>query len=243
MHLAPDELALVAIGDGDHNSLNHVQSCLVCRSEVDSLSAVSAILADGGPVPVRAPDHVWLAIAAAIEAETQTVKSAPVITISGEPAASHRAQTQRPRRRGFSSLSLLGAAAAGAAVMWIGSMALTAQEQPNDQLVASAQLAPLVDSVDSGEAEIYERDGQRVLRLETASLPDVANGYLEVWLLGDDAAGMVTLGTLTNDGVKFVLPQGLSTDTFTTVDVSVEHYDGDPTHSGESLWRGPLASS
>ncbi len=272
MHLAPDELALVAIGDGNSGSRDHVQTCPICRDEVDSLSAVSAILAGGGPVPVRAPDHVWTAIAAAItDADTLTESSArddlvePSLAaravvdgrasdaVRADPASVTRFGAQRrhsrsrasdraPRRR-FSGLSLLGAAAAGAAVMGLGSVALNADGQDSDQLVASAELAPLEDSVQAGKAEIFERDGEGVLRLDTNSLPAVADGYLEVWLLGDDASGMVTIGTLSNGATEFVLPRGLSTDTYPIVDVSVEHFDGNPTHSGESLWRGPLASS
>lgn len=243
MHLAPDELALVAMGDGDDDDLNHVQICSACRNEVDSLSAVSAILADGGPVPVRAPDHVWTAIAAAIDGQHEPASPASMTDMGSERRITRRSQSHRARRRRFSGLSVLGAAAVGAAVMWAGSMVLNADEPPSEQLVASAQLVPLEDRVGSGQAEVIERDGQRILRLETGALPDVTDGYLEVWLLGDDPSGMVTIGTLNGDGAEFVLPQGLSTDTFSTVDVSVEHYDGDPTHSGESLWRGPLASS
>ncbi len=243
MHLEPDELALVAIGDGTDGNLKHLETCSVCRDDVDSLSAVSAILADGGPVPVRAPDHVWAGIAAAIEAQPEPGVPAPVTHVGRHQPGSRSVQTLRPRRRRFSGLSVLGAAAAGAAVMWIGLIILDAAEQPSDQRVASAQLAPLADSVEAGEADIYERNGQRVLRLDTAALPDVTDGYLEVWLLGDEDTGMVTLGTLNGDGTELVLPPGLSTDTFAMVDVSVEHYDGDPTHSGESLWRGPITSS
>ena len=242
MHLAPDELALVALGDADDSSVSHVQTCSVCRDDVDSLSEVSAILADGGPVPVRAPDHVWTAIAAEIDKQNEP-RPAPVTDIGSERGVTRRSKSHRGRRRGFAGLSLLGAAAAGAAVMWVGSAILDADESPNEELVASAQLLPLEDRVESGQAEVIERDGQRILRVETGEVPDVTDGYLEVWLLGDDTSGMVTIGTLSDDSAEFVLPQGLSTDTYPTVDVSVEHYDGDPTHSGESLWRGPLASS
>lgn len=245
MHLAPDELALLAIGDGDDTSRNHLKTCSVCRDEADSLGAVSAILAAGGPIPVRAPDHVWTAIAAAIALDSAPTAEPPLTLDSEERDVSKPAPSldRRRRRSGYSGLSLLGAAAAGAAAVWVGSLVFSATEQPSEDLLASAQLAPMADTVAAGEADIYERDGQRVLRLNTDSLPDVSDGYLEVWLLGDDAAGMVTLGTLAAGSDEFVLPQGLSTDTFATVDVSVEHYDGDPMHSGESLWRGPLASS
>lgn len=246
MHLEPNQLALLAIGDGDDDSRNHVHTCSVCRAEVSSLSAVSAILADGGPVPVRAPEHVWTAIAAAIDGQGDPVAPAPVNHLGRDPEGSRSLEasgTHHARHRRFSGRWLWGAAAAGAAAMWVGSMVIDAVQQPGDELIASARLAPIAESVEPGEAEMYERDGQRVLRVDTAALPDVTDGYLEVWLLGDDPSGMVTIGTLNSGEAEFVLPEGLPTDTYPVVDVSVEHYDGDPTHSGESLWRGPLASS
>lgn len=116
------------------------------------------------------------------------------------------------------------------------------QSAEDAPVLASVQLEPLDDSVSPGTAQIVERDGQRVLEVEAGPLPEVSDGYLEVWLLDPDASGMVTIGLLDQGDQRFVLPEGLSTDTFDVLDVSVEHYDGDPSHSGESLWRGPIAS-
>ncbi len=127
--------------------------------------------------------------------------------------------------------------------MWIGSTVVGQEGSTDAPVLATADLAALESSVSPGTAEIIERDGQRVLRIDASELPAVDDGFLQVWLLQDDATGMVALGSLTEGGEEFELPEGLSTDTFTTVDVSIEHYDGNPAHSGESLWRGALTST
>jgi len=235
-HLDADDLALVAIGDASAGQREHVGSCAQCRSDVESLETVSELMAHGGPVPVRAPDHVWQAIQA--ELDEESTSTAPTLD-------SRRRHRQARQQAGwFSTAKLLGAAAVGAGVMWIA-VSLFGQDDasPSGPVVATADLEAVDSSVQPASAEIVERDGRRVLRVDTNSLPEVEDGYLQVWLLEDDAAGMVTVGALSRDGEEFELPEGLSTTTFTTVDVSVEHYDGDPAHSGESLWRGSITST
>ncbi|MGB3762890.1 MAG: anti-sigma factor [Ornithinimicrobium sp.] len=246
MHVDSDDLALVAMGEGEPEHRDHVSGCSVCRSEIDSLAAVTDIMSAGGPVPVEAPAYLWPAIEAAIQ-DFPTSSAGPgspqPATSSGARSLDSHRHRGRLRSRRFSGVSLLGAAAAGAAVMWIGSTVVGADSTQDAPVVASADLAPLESSVTPGTAEIVERGGHRLLRIDAGSLPTVTDGYLQVWLLDDDASGMVALGSLTEGGEEFELPDSLSTDTFTTVDVSVEHYDGNPAHSGESLWRGPLTST
>lgn len=268
MHIDDSDLALLALGEPIERDRTHLESCVQCRSEVESLSTVSEIMAAGGPMPVQAPAHLWTAIEAAITADGTADGTAATVP-DQEPADITTRRAYRDRaaatNRRFTALSLLGAAAVGAGVMWLGTslatddglqpgQEATLSEAPDDadpsqedvvepDIVASADLAALEETVDPATAEIIERDGQRLLRVDTASLPEVEDGYLQVWLLEDDVAGMVTIGALTASGEEFVLPDGLSTDTFTTIDVSVEHYDGNPEHSGESLWRGAITST
>ncbi|MGB7449275.1 MAG: anti-sigma factor [Ornithinimicrobium sp.] len=257
-HLDADDLALVAVGDGGEGQVEHVESCAQCRAEVESLEAVTAIMVDAGPMPSRGPDHVWDAIQDAVAAEASPVAPAPEPASQNDVAAGssasdgdepvalgpRRAQREQTRSKGrTSAFALLGAAAVGAGVMWVS---LTVADQGSSPdagpVVATAELDALEGDVSPATAEIIERDGERLLRVDTSSLPRVEDGYLQVWLLQDGAAGMVTVGALSYSGEEFVLPEGLSTDTFGIVDVSVEHYDGDPAHSGESLWRGPISS-
>ena len=248
MHVDSDDLALVAIGEGEQEHRDHVSGCSVCREEIDSLAAVTNIMSAGGPVPVEAPAYLWPSIEAAIRdlpADAPSPATSPMPAIRSDPASlDSRRKARRLRSRRFSGVSLIGAAAAGAAVMWIGSTVVGADAPGADApVMATAELAALESSVTPGTAEIVERDGHRMLRIDASALPTVTDGYLQVWLLEDDASGMVALGSLTEGGEEFELPDSLSTETFTTVDVSVEHYDGNPAHSGESLWRGPLTST
>ena len=85
-----------------------------------------------------------------------------------------------------------------------------------------------VDATGFGEAAVPE-------------LPAVEDGYYEVWMATADAGTMVAIGTL-NPGEEAVLtlPAGMQTADFPLVDVSLEHYDGDPSHSAVSVVRGLL---
>ncbi|WP_181781407.1 anti-sigma factor domain-containing protein, partial [Pseudonocardia pini] len=97
----------------------------------------------------------------------------------------------------------------------------------------------------SGTAGLEEVAGDRVVvvSVERAQVP--ADGYLEAWLTDSGVTRLQALGALRRDGAgwtgRFVLPDGLPLDQLDSVDVSVEHYDGDPSHSGDSLLRGRLS--
>lgn len=265
MHIDDSDLALLALGESDERNVRHLESCVQCRSEVESLAAVSDIMVDGGPMRGQAPAYVWTAIEAAVARDVETTQDDPPPTDIATRHASRDGAATTDRRR--TAVGLLAAAAVGAGVMWIGtSLASDDGRQPGQEVisgeetsdpddaepgqedvgepevVATAELAALEESVTPATAEIVERNGERVLRVDTGSLPEVEDGYLQVWMLEDEVAGMVTIGALTDSSEEFVLPDGLSTDTFTTLDVSVEHYDGNPEHSGESLWRGAITS-
>lgn len=51
---------------------------------------------------------------------------------------------------------------------------------------------------------------------------------------------MVSLGNLLGSKTTFTLPAGLDVAAYPLVDVSVEPYDGNPLHSGDSVVRGQL---
>lgn len=242
MHVEPDDLALIALGEGSERDPAHVDACQTCAAEVRSLRAVRDLVSAGGSMSAAPPVGVWAGIEAALEEPAPT--PGPVKPDSGDELGERRrrrsARTQS-RQRGLSGLGLVAAAAGGAFAMWLG-LTLADGEEPltTDTLVASADLDALDDTVQPAAAEIVERDGNRVLVVEAGDVPDIEDGYLEVWLLAPDASGMVTIGLLESGQTEFVLPANLSTDDFPVVDVSVEHYDGDPTHSGNSLWRGSI---
>ncbi|MFK5634910.1 anti-sigma factor domain-containing protein [Ornithinimicrobium sp. LYQ103] len=242
MHVDPDDLALVALGEGGADANAHVAGCPACAAEVRSLREVRDLVVAGGPLERTPPVDLWAGIEAAALRMPSTGAST-VATVAPDELAARRERRAggggRPVPRIF-GFGLVAAAAGGAAAMWLG-LTLADREQPStDTLVASAELEALDTSLQPAAASLVERDGQRVLVLDAADLPEVEDGYLEVWLLAPDASGMVTVGLLEPGQTEFVLPADLSTDDFPVVDVSVEHYDGDPTHSGDSLWRGPI---
>jgi anti-sigma-K factor RskA len=85
------------------------------------------------------------------------------------------------------------------------------------------------------------------LRLVDSQLPVPLEGRedLELWLIEpDDAANpidLVSLGLVDpNDPGVFEIPTDYDPSTFSVVDISVEPRDGEPTHSGRSILRGPL---
>lgn len=172
----------------------------------------------------------------------------PAGAASAHPRAALGAQastrgTRRRRLARFSGRALVAACVVTALVIGGGIAIGTwiAQRPPAETVLAAIDLDPLTDGLDGASARIVERDGHRVLEIDTDGLPAAEGGYLDVWLIDADVVGMVNVGIL--DGVtgEYVLPDDLDLERFPIVDVSIEPLDGDPTHSGESVWRGSLA--
>lgn len=145
-----------------------------------------------------------------------------------------------PRRRrvwvpvAAASVALLVGVAGG--VLWE-----RREAEPPETTVASATLDPLPDwEGATGDARVEERpDGRRQV-VVTVDAPVPEGTYREVWLLAEDLSGLVSLGVLDGGEGRFDLPDGLDLAQFPVVDVSEEHFDGDPAHSGDSVVRGPL---
>lgn len=95
-----------------------------------------------------------------------------------------------------------------------------------------------------GEARLVRSDDRYYIDLDLAldgdrtDLPAV-DGYYELWIRDPDTDGVLSLGVVVGDG-RFALPGTFDPADFPIVDVSVEAIDGDPTHSGRSVWRGRL---
>ena len=91
-----------------------------------------------------------------------------------------------------------------------------------------------------GEASVVDSPDGRVVRVDARALPD-DDGFYEVWLLDSEATKLVALGALPAGSIgTFTVPPGLSLADYPVVDISLEDYDGDPTHSTNSLMRGTL---
>lgn len=121
-------------------------------------------------------------------------------------------------------------------------------DEPDERILAVATLTNdglEVESDKSAAARLIEIDGAVMLEVSVAGLDDemaTVDGYLELWLTDAELDRVLPLGVLA-PGQRYRVPDDLALGEFPVVDVSVEQPDGDPGHSGRSIWRGPLESA
>ena len=133
----------------------------------------------------------------------------------------------------------VGLAAAAAAVV-VALVAVGPFGSPPPRPLAAADLRPVGEvEVAPVAAEFVAAGSHTELRVDLSALPDQQDAFYEVWLLDLDEGRLLSLGPLRPDGT-YALPDGTEVGDFPTVDVSVEPHDGDPTHSGSSVLRGPV---
>ena len=155
---------------------------------------------------------------------------------SAAPASLDAARQRRARRR---LPQILGAAAAAVVLAAAGTWGVSRILADRTQVVAAVDLAPLPAYSETGRAEVDQRpDGAREL-VVTASGSD-ARGFREVWLIAPDVQRMVSLGTMEGNEGRFTIPANLDLNEYPIVDISDEPFDGNPTHSGDSILRGVL---
>ncbi|WAC66452.1 anti-sigma factor [Agrococcus sp. SL85] len=249
-HISPERLAELALLDDAREP--HLDACAACREELASLRGAVARLRADAVTAEPPPAGLWERIAAEIDEAPRAAAdpaAVPAATAGTAPDREHAHVAHRGRRRArtggirrFTAGTLALACAATAVVVGglsAGIAALAPREAPGT-VVAAASLDALTGAVQPAAAEIVERDGRRVLVLDADALPE-ADGYLDVWLIDRDVSAMINVGILDADTQEYVLPDGIDLDRFPIVDVSVEPFDGDPTHSGESIWRGQLS--
>lgn len=233
-HLDDEQLAAVAIGDSDPTALAHLQQCAVCADEVDQLQALMRRLeSNDSPVALETPpEHVWDAIRAQVDSDQPAV-------VDGPDTGADELGARRARKA--PTWGLLAAAAAGVVVGGVGvGLAVSGGTDDAAQVTASAELTDLSTEAPAGDAVLHTRaDGTQVLVID-AQTPEFDDAYLEVWLIDESIEGMVSLGHLTAGSGEFDIPDGFDVSGFPIVDISVEPYDGVPTHSGDSVTRGVL---
>jgi hypothetical protein len=149
------------------------------------------------------------------------------------------ASRRRHRRTGWLAVAAAaaGIVVGGAGGVWWASRP-GAPEEPT--VLAQAALEPLPGWAATGVASLEEDPtGSRAVVVEVQG--DLGtDGFREVWLLAPDLSGMVSLGLLEGSTGRFVLPEGIDVSRYSVVDVSEEPFDGDATHSGNSVVRGAL---
>ncbi len=248
----PDDEALAAVAlarddpapgpDAPAGTAEHVRSCPRCRSEVEELRAVAAVLrstagddARGPLEPLASPGpELWADI------EAQTRGAVPL-----------RRARPAPRPKRSVSWLLAAAAVAGVLVGVVGDRVLagsgpppgaTATSAPSPDVVGRTTLTELDGTTALGDAELLRLGDLTELRVHlTAQMPTASGGgYREVWLINVDGRRMVSVGVLAGTTETFVVPGGALEQGYRVVDVSREPADGNPVHSGDSIMRGTL---
>jgi len=229
VHCDDDDLTIIALGEpASATDEAHLQGCPRCRSRLDQLAAVVATsrAVRDEDTPVAPPAAVWDAISEELGLESD----ATVTSLDS-----------RRRRRRSVGWMVAAASVAGVLVGSLATVVVTDSPSTSPALVASAGLDPLDGATVSGTAVVEEDSSGTVLRVSLPELPDVPDGYYEVWMATSDASTMVAIGTLDPRGETVLrLPSGMPVGDFPLVDVSVEHFDGDAGHSAQSLVRGLL---
>lgn len=242
-HPDPDDLALAALPaeDPPPEVLAHLATCRPCAEEVAQLRRTVVLGQAAGSVedPPPPPDRVWDAVVAELGEELRP----PPATVSDLGA---RRRTGPARSRWRRAVLPAATAAAGlAAGLVIGTLV---PDAPPTVTIAQAPLAPLsADPGASGRAQVVESaDGREVVVDVLDPIGTPPGTYLEAWLMDPAGTRLHALGPLTPeaDGThfngRFALPADVPLRDFDTVDVSLERWDGDPTHSGASRLRGSV---
>ena len=218
-HCEPQTLSLIALGEQPSaDDALHLVTCDSCRRDWESMRATVDVARDLDDELLTPPDHVWAAIAEEISADSGTVVP------------------MRSRRRTAPWIAL----AAAVGVVLGGAIGASVMRSTPPEIVASVPLEPLAEYSAAGTASVEVVDGTEMLAVDVTGLP-ATDGYFEVWLLAPDSSSMIALGTLGPDEKAVLpLPAGVSLADYPVVDISAEPYDGDPTHSTDSVVRGTL---
>ncbi|MCS5716321.1 anti-sigma factor [Herbiconiux sp. CPCC 205716] len=137
-------------------------------------------------------------------------------------------------------VGLVGGLGIGA---WVG-----VTSTPTGAVVARAALDPFPDWPDARGSAVVQQlpDGSREVVVDVddavTAVPAAsdADPLREVWLIAGDSSGLVSIGFLDGTSGRFAVPAGLDLSVYSLVDISAEPDNGDPTHSGDSIVRGPL---
>lgn len=228
-HYESESLAILAIEGPDASGIDlaHLESCAMCQAELDQLHAIVAtgrtLTADD--FPATPPQDIWLRIQQAVQ--------------GGSGGAVDEVAARRNRTSKAPWIAV--AAAAGLVIGGLGvGLIMGATPSEDAPVIAQTELAPLTDLSVTGAAAVQQTQAGPVLSVSVPELPE-PDGYYEVWLLKPDVSNMISIGVLgtANDGT-FPLPPGLDLAEFSVVDISREAFDGDATHSTDSVVRGEL---
>jgi hypothetical protein len=258
-HVDPEVLALIALGEPASDADRaHLSTCAACAQEAESLAAVVRVGRSVTPADtlVAPPPAVWDRIRSELDLPAAGGDAAGPAAARSNTAGPDTAGPDTVRRTEGAAVApvvplrrratgwIAAAAAGGLVVGGLGGAWLVGRGDADPAspaaVVAQAALEPLPGQAATGEARVEEAaDGERVL-VVTLDGDGGDDGYHEVWLIDRGVTRLVSLGVLTGAEGRFTVPPGLDLGEFPVVDVSDEPYDGDPSHSGDSIIRGVL---
>lgn len=255
-HLDDQQFALLAL-EGQHvltpEAAAHLDECEQCRTGVSAYLAVGNALRERVTLE-RPSEDVWARIAAELDSEpvdlasrretrsasaTTTPAPIPVPEPSGNAGGAGGTVTELPRSNPW--IRRIAFAAAASFALGAASTVVLGQllSRPSTEVIQAVGLEPLPGWDAEGSATLQQSNGDTILVID---LPETEmDGFREVWLIDRNVERLVSLGTMTGDRAEFTIPEGLDLDEYVIVDVSREHFDGDPTHSGDSIVRGQLS--
>lgn len=229
----------------------HLNQCADCRRALDN--TVRVLKALHSPVEIHQPPHgLWDRIAAEIDdAEIpDTAIRDTTIRHTAEDMTDDDAPVEALRPRNVANWRVpLAAAAAGALIGGAAVATVAINQEDSSQtdpttavtVIGEASLEPIAADEFSGTAEMVETDqGTLELTVEITSVPDEEDGYFELWLRDEDATRLFSLGAVKPGSTTFDVPSGVDLTAYPVVDVSHEHFDGDPAHSGITLAAGTM---
>lgn len=142
-------------------------------------------------------------------------------------------------RRRWSLVSVVLAAVIGGLVVALATW--TWPSMGGGTVVAEAELVRLGSSAEgTAVATVSESEDGRVLRIQTEGLPDIADGYIQVWLTNAEQGRFLAVGVMAQAHGEFPLPSTFNLESFPNVELTEELYDGDPSHGGRVQWQGDL---
>lgn len=185
------------------------------------------------PALMTPPEDLWAVIERQLDREVPD--GVEPARLSQEPSSVTSLDHHRRRRRppgillGAVAASLLVAVAVGALV-----------NRNGRSILSETELASLGTQERFGTATLVDEDGAIRLDIDLAERLVAEEGqFFELWIIDTQVEGMYSLGPISSDG-SYSVPSGIDVSEFPIVDISVEPDDGNPAHSGTSVYRGTL---
>jgi Anti-sigma-K factor rskA len=203
------------------------------------------------PLPDLADEPAPASRPAAHTAKPVEADDAGAPALTALPGGVDRPSDRRPSTGSSGSgvrrsrwIAVLAAAVIGVA-LGAGGYALFSSRTQSVDVEATAGLTPVpggpLPESDGqlGTADLVAAQAGQEVRVTAPDLPAIGGAY-EVWLFGNEGR-MISLGSLNQGQGTFVVPQGIDTQEYRTVDISDEAPDGNPAHSGISVVRGQFS--